>query len=63
MVGSTRKIETKERNNKMRYIKPQILATSKAASAIRGTEKAKSMTPDNHAEPFLVTIAAYQADE
>jgi len=63
MVGSTRKIEIKERNNQMRYIKPQILATSKAASTIRANEKAASMTPDNHAEPFLVTIAAYQADE
>jgi hypothetical protein len=46
----------------MRYTKPQILMTTKAASTIRGG-KAVSPTPDNQAEPFLVTIPAYQADE
>jgi hypothetical protein len=62
MIWQAGKIETKERNKHMHYTKPQILTTANAASTILGGKSA-SMTPDNHAEPFLVTIPAYQADE
>jgi hypothetical protein len=57
-----RENRNRERNSYMRYIKPQILTASRAASTIKGGKEA-SLHQDNQAEQYMVTIPAYQADE
>lgn len=47
----------------MTYTKPEITSLASASSAIQGSTKASSHTPDSQNEPFLKTVSAYEADE
>jgi hypothetical protein len=45
----------------MKYIKPRIISTSRAASAIQGLAKANPLKTDSMHQPSTTT--AYEADE
>jgi hypothetical protein len=47
----------------MEYQKPSIVCFDKAVAAIQGQPKAINTAADNHGDPFLKTVTAYEADE
>jgi hypothetical protein len=48
----------------MKYEKPQVVRLDSAVVAIQSTSpKAVSMTEDSKADPYVVTVNAYESDE